>query len=1373
LEGRTAGPDGNLWYTQYSGDVIGRVTTAGVITEFAVPSTSTDWGIHAGSDGALWFRERDSGKMGRSTVSGSITEFPANTGQGLFPGDVTLGPDGNIWFASGNSYVGIMTPAGVVSYVTTPGQTNGITRGPDGNIWATDDRGELERITPVTHVVTSFVVPGASGFLDGITTGPDGNLWFADGFNNLVGKSTTGGSVTTYPNSGGWDYITSGPDGALWMSDGIGGIGHVTTSGVVTTVSTCSGTIGSAIVAGPDGNMWFTGASSGVLAIGVINPGAANPLAIATASPLPDGTVNVAYNQTITATGGIQPYTWSIAAGALPPGLSLNPATGAITGTPTAAGPFSFDVTVTDSAVPTPATATRTFSLTINDITITTASPLPPGTTGAAYSITFAAVGGTPPYAWSISAGALPPGLTLDPVTGQLSGSPTAPGTFNFTVTATDTGALTGSKAFTLVVSNPPPLTITTASPLPNGLVQQPYSQTITATGGIPPYTWSISAGALPPGLALDAVTGTISGTPTAAGAYSFTVDLTDSAGTPVTASKAFTLVVASPPPLAITTASPLPNGLVQQPYSQTITATGGIPPYTWSISAGALPPGLALDAVTGTISGTPTASGVFNFTVDVTDSAGTPATASKAFTLTIAIPNPFPKMTVSKTHTGSFTVGGTGVFTLLVENLGTGPTTGTTTVIDSMPNGLFFLSAAGTGWSCAGGGSAVICTYAAVIPVGGSTSLTLTVAVGIDAVPRATNTATVSTPGNVPVVEQTDFDTVTVVNPGPDVSLTKSHSGTLVVGSPVTYLLQAANVGSGPTTGDLTLLDPLPNGLTYVSADGEGWNCGADGQLVTCVFSGVLGPGETTAVTLTTLVGPAAAPSVLNAASVTGGGDVDLSNNIARDTAFVETLGQIPDLWVLGATHAAGANGSQFQTDIFTLNQAAFEVDAELDFLPADGSAPLIADFPIAGGGAVRSDGDVVTSLFGSVGAGTLLLRIPAGLPAGTIAMEAHTYNVTPLGTYGLVFPARVAADGLAADDRTGELFNQLSADGYRTNMAYFAPFATSGTLRLLDSAGAELGSRAFTAAAGQSSQIDDVFAFFGVSPQGGTVTRIETDGSGVLLAAGAIVDSTSGPDATNDPTPSLPFVGRSTSPIVYLPAAHLPGAYGAQFATDVAVRNSASSPAVTLFLDWYPTGDPGGATGAAHVSRIVAPGETVVFADVLAEEFGVTLGSGILAVAPAEGLEVFSHTYDISAGGTAGFGLAGLPVEDGIVPGAPRVFYGVTSGPRETAPARANLLLFDSGSTDAVVEARLVSADGTSAARGTYIVPAFGSLPVNDVIGSVLAASGCGTECADFQGGSLTLSVDDGGPVYAFLGEVDNGTNDPAALPSVPKVP
>jgi uncharacterized repeat protein (TIGR01451 family) len=1281
LEGLTAGPDGNLWYTQYSGDVIGRVTTAGVITEFAVPSTSTDWGIHAGFDGALWFRERDSGKMGRSTVSGSITEFPANTGQGLFPGDVTLGPDGNIWFASGNSYVGIMTPAGVVSYVTTPGQTNGITRGPDGNIWATDDRGELERITPVTHVVTSFVVPGASGFLDGITTGPDGNLWFADGFNNLVGKSTTGGSVTTYPNSGGWDYITSGPDGALWMSDGFGGIGHVTTSGVVTTVSTCSGTIGSAIVAGPDGNMWFTGASSGVLAIGVINPGAANPLAIATASPLTNGTVNVAYSQTITATGGIQPYTWSVTAGALPPGLSLNPATGAITGTPTAAGPFSFDVTVTDSAVPTPATATRTFSLTINDITITTASPLPPGTTGAAYSITFAALGGTPPYTWSITAGALPPGLTLDPVTGQLSGSPTAPGTFNFTVTATDTGALTGSKAFTLVVSNPPPLTITTASPLP--------------------------------------------------------------------------------------------NGLVQQPYSQTITATGGIPPYTWSISAGALPPGLALDAVTGTISGTPTASGVFNFTVDVTDSAGTPATASKAFTLTIAIPNPFPKMTVSKTHTGSFTVGGTGVFTLLVENLGTGPTTGTTTVIDSMPNGLFFLSAAGTGWSCAGGGSAVICTYAAVIPVGGSTSLTLTVAVGIDAVPRATNTATVSTPGNVPVVEQTDFDTVTVVNPGSDVSLTKSHSGTLVVGSPVTYLLQAANVGSGPTTGDLTLLDPLPNGLTYVSADGEGWNCGADGQLVTCVFSGVLGPGETTAVTLTTLVGPAAAPSVLNAASVTGGGDVDLSNNIARDTAFVETLGQIPDLWVLGATHAAGANGSQFQTDIFTLNQAAFEVDAELDFLPADGSAPLIADFPIAGGGAVRSDGDVVASLFGSVGAGTLLVRIPAGLPAGTIAMEAHTYNVTPLGTYGLVFPARVAADGLAADDRTGELFNQLSAEGYRTNVAYFAPFATSGTLRLLDSAGAELGSRAFTAAAGQSSQIDDVFAFFGVSPQGGTVTRIETDGSGVLLAAGAIVDSTSGPDATNDPTPSLPFVGRSTSPIVYLPAAHLPGAYGAQFATDVAVRNSASSPAVTVFLDWYPTGDPGGATGAAHVSRIVAPGETVVFADVLAEEFGVTLGSGILAVAPAEGLEVFSHTYDISAGGTAGFGLVGLPVEDGIVPGAPRVFYGVTSGPRETAPARANLLLFDSGSTDAVVEARLVSADGTSAARGTYIVPAFGSLPVNDVIGSVLAASGCGTECADFQGGSLTLSVDDGGPVYAFLGEVDNGTNDPAALPSVPKVP
>jgi 6-phosphogluconolactonase (cycloisomerase 2 family) len=210
-------------------------------------------------------------------------------------------------------------------------------------------------------------------------------------------------------------------------------------------------------------------------------------------------------------------------------------------------------------------------------------------------------------------------------------------------------------------------LSITTASPLPNGTVGSGYSQTLAATGGTPPYGWSVTAGTLPAGLTLSSG-GVLSGTPTASGTSNFTVQAADSGTQTTTKGFALTINGGAPPPLSITTASPLPNGTVGTAYSQTLAATGGTPPYAWTVVSGTPPAGLTL-STGGVLSGTPTGSGTSNFTVQAADS-GT-QTATKGFALTIngAAP-PTGQLTqlsgtagcISETGTGGSCAGGRGL---------------------------------------------------------------------------------------------------------------------------------------------------------------------------------------------------------------------------------------------------------------------------------------------------------------------------------------------------------------------------------------------------------------------------------------------------------------------------------------------------------------------------------------------------------------------------------------------------------------------------------------------------------------------------------------------------------------------------------------
>jgi type II secretory pathway component GspD/PulD (secretin) len=181
-------------------------------------------------------------------------------------------------------------------------------------------------------------------------------------------------------------------------------------------------------------------------------------------------------------------------------------------------------------------------------------------------------------------------------------------------------------------------LVISTTS-LPDGVLNTPYSATLQSAGGTGTVTWSISAGSLPSGLVLNASTGAITGTPTAAGTSAITVNATDSSNPPVSVANVLSITINTAAPTFAVSTALLPNGSVGTPYDQILTVTGGTSPFTWSISTGSLPAALSLNATTGEITGTPTSTTTLvpssTFTVTVTDSSGTPLTAQKQFTLT------------------------------------------------------------------------------------------------------------------------------------------------------------------------------------------------------------------------------------------------------------------------------------------------------------------------------------------------------------------------------------------------------------------------------------------------------------------------------------------------------------------------------------------------------------------------------------------------------------------------------------------------------------------------------------------------------------------------------------------------------------------
>jgi virginiamycin B lyase len=294
----TTGPDGALWFVESA--KIGRITTAGVLTEFSLPGGRSAASIAGGADG-LWYTEPSAGLVGRVTTAGSFTEFvlPGNPAPGAGysqplvdrPQSITASPDadGSMWFTIQISSrvcvcvtggrIGRVTPSGAFTEFTLPTGTTrrtasrpaGIAAGPDKALWFTDSNlGKIGRIA-TSGGLTQFVVP--QGVPLGIAAGPDGNLWFTANFSptGRIGRITTAGVITEFVVPAGANGISlgstiaTGADRNLWFASydqttSSGALQRITTAGVLTAFPLATFDEIDGVTAGPvpDTHVWFT-----------------------------------------------------------------------------------------------------------------------------------------------------------------------------------------------------------------------------------------------------------------------------------------------------------------------------------------------------------------------------------------------------------------------------------------------------------------------------------------------------------------------------------------------------------------------------------------------------------------------------------------------------------------------------------------------------------------------------------------------------------------------------------------------------------------------------------------------------------------------------------------------------------------------------------------------------------------------------------------------------------------------------------------------------------------------------------------------------------------------------------------------------------
>ncbi len=336
----TSGLDGNLWFTEFDANRIGKINpTTHAYTEYDIPTpNSYPEGIAYGDDGNVWFAQPGDAEIGiLDPTTGSVSELPVPSGAG--PVELALDPAGNIWFSELLGRIGMINPTThAIREFNIPNphliSLNGITLGPDGNIWFAGfgvNYGEVGMINTANYNITQLTVP-SGGAVYNIATGPNGNLWFTEPYGGRIGMvNINNDAITEFPVPGtgsgifGPDGIAGGADGHVWFTDLRGQIGMIDTSSDAITEFPIneSGSSPYAITQGDDGNLWFADGgdnSVGVVTLDVQMVPIEQPVAVVAGSPF-GVTVAAEYS-----TGGFDPYfdgtlTASLASGLAGTGL--------------------------------------------------------------------------------------------------------------------------------------------------------------------------------------------------------------------------------------------------------------------------------------------------------------------------------------------------------------------------------------------------------------------------------------------------------------------------------------------------------------------------------------------------------------------------------------------------------------------------------------------------------------------------------------------------------------------------------------------------------------------------------------------------------------------------------------------------------------------------------------------------------------------------------------------------------------------------------------------------------------------------------------------------------------------------------------------
>jgi uncharacterized repeat protein (TIGR01451 family) len=491
-----------------------------------------------------------------------------------------------------------------------------------------------------------------------------------------------------------------------------------------------------------------------------------------------------------------------------------------------------------------------------------------------------------------------------------------------YTITVTNSGAGATSGTVTVTDTLPAGLTPTAPNGVVNGWTCGIAGQTVTCT----------RSDALAASASYPAIPVTVDVATTAGAAVTNTADVSggsesntanNSASDPTTITQ-----LSADLRIAKTHAGNFTQGQTGATYTITVTnvgagATSGTVTVTDTLPAGLTPTapngvvngwtcGIASQTVTCTRSDALAASASYpaiTLTVDVALSAAAAVTntadvagGSESNTANNSASDPTTIMqlsadlSIAKSHTGNFTQGQTGAtYTITVTNVGSGATSGTVTVTDTLPAGLTPIAPNGVvnGWTCGIAGQTVTCTRSDALAASASyPAITLTVDVDTSAGAAVTNTADVSGSGESNTANNSASDPTTIIQLSADLTIAKSHTGNFTQGQTgATYTITVTNVGAGATSGTVTVTDTLPAGLTPTAPNGvvNGWTCGIAGQTVTCTRSDALAASASyPAITLTVDVDTNAGAAVTNTADVSGGGETNTANNTASDSTTI-----------------------------------------------------------------------------------------------------------------------------------------------------------------------------------------------------------------------------------------------------------------------------------------------------------------------------------------------------------------------------------------------------------------------------------------------------------------------------------------------------